>query len=243
MKQGKVVIITGATRGIGRYAAHSFAQEGAQIALVGRDDGRLRRVSGELREMGADVLAVRADVRSEDEVSGMVDRIVRHFGHIDVLVNNAAVVTHFAMGYPRWPRIRDMEKDFWDDVIQTNLGGTFLCTKHILPHMEKRKSGHIINLYGGANVKSLGSCAYVVSKEAIRAFTRYVAEEEREWNICVVAMTPGKAVATEEAPQEARRRLPGLEMMGNAFIQAAEAPMEWTGELLFVEAGRLQVMP
>src|SRR3972149_3422802 len=223
MKRGKVVIITGATRGIGRYAAHSFAQEGVPIALVGRDDGRLRRVSGELREMGADVLAVRADVRSEDEVSGMVDRIVRHFGHIDVLVNNAAVVTHFAMGYPRWPRIRDMEKDFWDDVIQTNLGGTFLCTKHILPHMEKRKSGHIINLYGGANVESLGSCAYV-------------AEEEREWNICVVAMTPGKAVATEEAPQEARRRLPGLEMMGNAFIQAAEAPLEWTGELLFVEA-------
>ena len=64
MKRGKVVIITGATRGIGRYAAHSFAQEGVPIALVGRDDGRLRRVSGELREMGADVLAVRADVRS-----------------------------------------------------------------------------------------------------------------------------------------------------------------------------------
>lgn len=243
MLQDQIVIITGATKGIGNYAARTLAREGTKIVLVGRDSERLREVADELRQMGAEALAVKTDVRSEDEVRRMVDQVVHRFGRIDVLINNAAVVTHFAMGSPRWPRIRDMDKDFWDRVIQTNLGGTYLCTKHALPHMEARRSGHIINLYGGANVKSIGSCAYVVSKEAIRAFTRYVAEEEREWNICVVAMTPGRSIVTEEAPEEARQRLPGLEVMGNAFIQAAQAPMELTGELLVLKDGGLEVMP
>lgn len=243
MLRERVVVVTGASRGIGRYAAQSLAREGASVVLVGRDEERLRRVEDELRRMGAQALAVATDVREEDEVRAMISQVVSRFGRIDVLINNAAVVTHFAMGSSRWPRIRDMEKDFWDLVIQSNLGGTFLCTKHTLPHMEARRSGHIVNLYGGANVKSIGSCAYVVSKEAIRAFTRYVAEEEREWNICVVAMTPGRSIATEDAPEEARRRLPGLEIMGNAFVQAAEAPMELTGQLLVMKDGRLGVVP
>ena len=243
MIQDQVVIVTGATKGIGRYAARTLAGAGAKIVLVGRDSERLHRISDELRQMDAAALAVKTDVRSEDEVRRMVDQAVRRFGRIDVLINNAAVVTHFAMGSPRWPRIRDMEKDFWDRVIQTNLGGTYLCAKHALPHMEARRSGHIVNLYGSANVKSIGSCAYVVAKEAIRAFTRYIAEEERERNICVVAMTPGRAIATEEAPEEARRRLPGPEIMGDAFVQAVEASMELTGQLLVVKDGRLEVMP
>ena len=243
MLQDQVVIVTGATKGIGRYAARTLAREGIKVVLVGRDSERLHRVSDELRQMGAEALAVKTDIRNEDEVRRMVDQVVRRFGRIDVLINNAAIVTHFAMGSPRWPRIRDMEKDFWDRVIQSNLGGTYLCTRYTLPHMEARRSGHIINLYGAANVKSIGSCAYVVSKEAIRAFTRYVAEEEREQNICVVAMTPGRAIATEEAPEEARRNLPALETMGNAFVQAAQASMELTGQLLVMKDGCLEVMP
>ncbi len=242
MIEGVVVIITGATKGIGRHAAHTFAREGAKVVLVGRDVERLHRVSNEVRERGAEVLAVKTDVRSESEVRRMVDQVVHRFGRIDVLINSAAVVTHFAMGFPRWPRIRDMKKDFWDLVMQTNVAGTFLCTKYALTHMEERRSGHIVNLYGGAKVKSLGSCAYVVSKEAVRAFTRYVAEEEREWNICVLAITPGGSVATEEASEEAPRRLPGVEIMGDAFIEAAQAPMELTGQLLVLKEGRLQVV-
>ncbi len=242
MIEGRVVIVTGATKGIGRYAAHSFAEQRAKVVLVGRDVERLHKVSNEVREKGAEVLAVKTDVCAENQVRRMVDQVVHRFGRVDVLVNNAAVVTHFAMGLPRWPRVRDMEKDFFELVLQTNIVGTFLCAKHVLPHMEALRSGHIINLYGGANVKSLGSCAYVVSKEAVRAFTRYVAEEEREWNICVIAVTPGQAVATEEVSEEVRRRLPGVEIIGDAFIQAAQAPMELTGQLLILKDGRLQIM-
>src|SRR5713101_8377705 len=93
-----------------------------------------------------------------------------------------------------------MEKSFWDRVIDTNLGGTFLCTKHALPHMERQRSGHIVNVLGGGT--TFGTCAYAVSKEAIRVFTRHVAQEEKEYNICIVLTGPGAMVAlTEEIRQ------------------------------------------
>ncbi len=238
MVQEQVVIVTGAAKGIGRHIAHTFAREGAKVAIVDIDTERLNKVSDELSRITTDVLTIKADVRNESEVRRMVDQAVAHFSRIDVLVNDAAIVTHSGW-VPPWPRIRDMDKAFWDQVIQTNLGGTYLCTKHVLPHMEARRCGHIINLHGGGN--GIGACAYVVSKEAIRTFTRFVAEEEREWNICVVAVTPGGAIATEDAPEEVRQRLPGLEFVGNRFVLAARSAMELTGQLLTLKEGRLEV--
>ncbi len=240
--QGRVVIVTGGSRGIGRYAARSLGRAGAKIALIARDAGRLDEAADEMRRLEAEVLTLSADIRCEEEVRKAMDQVISRFGRVDVLVNSAAVVTHFAMGFPRWPQIRDMDKKFWDQVMDTNVSGTFLCTKHVLPHMEAQRSGHIINLYGGAHVKSLGSCAYVVSKEAILAFTRYVAAEEKEWNICLLAMTPGRAVYTEDAPEEARRRLPGPETMGDSFILAARAGMNLSGNLVIAKEGRLEIL-
>lgn len=242
MLAGKVAIITGGAKGIGRYIAHAFAREGAKIAIADIDVERMEKTVAELREIGAEVLAVKADVRDEDQVRSLMKQVNSHFGHIDVLVNNAAIVTHFQWGVPRWPQIRDMGKEFWDNVIQTNLGGTFLCTKHVLPYMEERRSGHIVNLYGGSPPASIGSCAYSVSKDAIRTFTRFVAEEEKDWNICVVVVSPGGAIATEDAPEEARRRLPGPELAGNRFVQAAQADIKFSGQQLTLKEGRLEVV-
>lgn len=238
MVQGRVAMITGAAKGIGRTIAHTFARAGGKLGIVDIDTKRLHQVSEELRRMGAEVLPEFGDVSNEYEVRRMVDGVVTRFGCIDVLVNDAAVVTHFGWE-PRWPRIADMDKSFWDRVIQTNLGGTFLCTKHVLPHMEARRSGHIINLHGGGH--GVGACAYVVSKEAIRTFTRFVAEEEREWGICVVAVTPGGAIATEDAPEAVHRQMAGLDSLGNRFVLAAEAGMEMTGQLLTLKGGRLEI--
>jgi len=238
MLQGQVAIITGAAKGIGRNIAHAFARAGAKLGIVDIDTKRLHRVTEELGQMGAEVLPEFGDVSNEDEVRRMIDGVVTRFGCIDVLVNDAAVVTHFGWE-PRWSRIADMDKGFWDRVIQTNLGGTFLCTKHVLPHMEARRSGHIINLHGGGH--GVGACAYVVSKEAIRTFTRFVAEEEREWGICVVAVTPGGAIATEDAPEAVHQQMAGLDSLGNRFLLAAEAGMEMTGQLLTLKEGRLEI--
>ena len=238
MLEGKVVIVTGGAKGIGKHAAKTFAQQKAKVVIADFDKGRLEKTASELGRF-TDTLAINVDVRGEDDVKKMVDQVVNRFGQIDVLVNDAAIVPHFAWGIPRWPRIRDMEKDFWDRVIQTNLGGTFLCTKHVLPDMEARKSGHIINLYGGGGVKPFGACAYVVTKDAIRTFTRYVAEEVREFNVCVIIFSPRVPIATEGAPEEALQRLPGPEILGKGFVLAAGLPMDVTGQMFAYEDGKL----
>ena len=236
MLEGQVTVVTGGAKGIGRYIATTFADAGAKIAITDVDLERLEQTAGELRALGAETLAVPADVRDEDSVRALMERVDGEYGRIDVLVNNAGIVPHFAWGVPHWPAVRDMDLSFWDRVIRTNLYGTFLCTKHVIPYMERQGGGHIINLHGGGG---LHSCAYMVSKDAIWTFTRYVAMETKDANICVVVMSPGAAIATEDAPEEARQRMPGPEFAGNRFVLAATAPMELSGKLLTVEDGAL----
>ena len=238
MMEGKVVVVTGGGKGIGRHAAKTFAQEKARVVIADFDPVWLESADTELGQL-TETLALKVDVRDEGAVKNMVDQAVKRFGQIDVLINDAAIVPHFAWGIPRWPRIQDMEKEFWDRVIQTNLGGTFLCTKHVARHMVERKSGHIINLYGGGGLKPAGSCAYAVTKDAIRTFTRFVAEEVREANVCVVIFSPRVPIATEGAPEEALARLATPEILGNGFVLAAQTPIEQSGEIFSFQDGKL----
>jgi 3-oxoacyl-[acyl-carrier protein] reductase len=228
---GKVVVITGSAGGIGRYAAKTFAWEGAKVVTA--DVKPLDTVADDLDEIGVAHLEVPTDVRVEDSVQNMVAKALERFGRIDVLMNNAAIVSHFQWGLPLWPKIRDMDREFWDRVMDTNMGGIFLCTKHVLPHMEAHHSGHIVNTMGG------GLSTYGISKSAIPAFTRVVAAEEKDFNICVVTINPGAQIATEDAPEEARARMPGPEFVGNRFVLAAQAPMELSGQHLNVVDGKL----
>jgi NAD(P)-dependent dehydrogenase (short-subunit alcohol dehydrogenase family) len=227
----RVVIITGAAKGIGRHIARTFADDGASLVLA--DIAPLDTVVSEVKERNAEVVPVPLDVRNEQDVRAMVEDSLARFGRIDVLINNAAIVTHFQWGTPRWPKIRDMEKSFWDSVIETNLGGTFLCTKYVVPVMEQQRSGHIINLANpGGRGDSIGACVYGVSKTGIGMFTRYVAEEEREFEICVVGMTPGNPIATEEAPEEARKRMTTVDYVGRSFVLASKVGLEMSGHQL-----------
>ncbi len=134
MLEGKVVIVTGGAQGIGRHAAKTFAQEKAKVVIADVNEEKARKTASELAQL-AETVALPVDVRNEESVKRMIDQVVNHFGQIDVHINNAAIVPHFAWGIPRWPRISDMPKDFWDRVIQTNLNGTFHGTKHVIPHM------------------------------------------------------------------------------------------------------------
>lgn len=240
MIQGQVVLVTGGARGIGRYVAGTFAQAGARLAVA--DILPLDGVFAELLGLGAETLALSVDVRDEDAVKAMMRAVVERFGRIDVLANIAGIPTHAAWE-PLWPRIRDMDKSFWDRILDTNLGGTFLCTKHVLPYIERQRSGHVLNTTGGGRTHPFGACIYVASKDAVRTFTRFVAEEEREHNICVVAVSPGGAIATEEAPEDIRRRMPGVESVGNRFVLAAQAGMEMSGKELTLIDGKLVAHP
>src|SRR5262245_36675605 len=116
MLQGKIVLVTGSAKGIGKHAAKTFAQEKAKVVIADVNQDGARKTAGELSQL-SETFALGVDVRNEDDVKRMVDQILSRFGQIDILVNNAAIVPHFAWGIPRWPRIRDMGKDFWDRVI------------------------------------------------------------------------------------------------------------------------------
>jgi NAD(P)-dependent dehydrogenase (short-subunit alcohol dehydrogenase family) len=234
----KVVIVTGSGQGIGKHAARTFAQEQAKVVVADFNEENAKKPAGELAAL-SETLALVVDVRDEDSVKRMVDQVIQRFGQIDVHINNAAIVPHFAWGIPRWPRIGEMPMEFWNRVVQTNLYGTFLGTKHDLPHMEKRKTGHIINLYGGGGVTPAGACAYMVTKDGIRTFTRYVAEEVRDSNICVVTFSPRVPIATETAPDEALKRLPGPEVLGQGFVLAAQLPMDKSGQCFAHQEGKL----
>ncbi|HLY66768.1 MAG TPA: SDR family oxidoreductase [Chloroflexota bacterium] len=231
----KVAVITGGAKGIGRMVALTYARQGAKIVIADIDDDRLDRTTGEVLDQGTSALAVQTDVRSEADVKQLIERAESHFGGLDVLVNDAGIVPHFNWGVPRWPSIRDMDEAFWERVLRTNLHGTFLATKHAIPAMEKRGGGHIITLHGGGG--GTGAAPYVVSKDAIRTFSRFVAEEVRPANICVICVSPHGAVATEDAPEEARSRLPGPDTLAPLFLAAAQAGMELSGHTLQLHDG------
>ena len=181
----KVVIITGAARGHGRSIAVAFASQGAALALV--DIASLDQTLADCRAYEGDVIAIPTDLRQPDQVQAMVERVYRRYGRIDVLINDAGIVTHFRYGEPRWPRIADMDLAFFDNIIRTNLIGTFLTTKYVLRHMETQGGGHIIN-FGQGNIGrpvqpvEPGAAVYHVSKLAIRDFTHEVDRKSTRLN-------------------------------------------------------------
>src|SRR5262249_20195282 len=153
--------------------------------------------------------------REEEQVAAAVDTVVAEFGRIDIMVNNAGIVPHFGWGLPRWSALKDMDAAFWSNVLDTNLRGTFLGTKHALRHMVPQGSGHVLNLHGGGG--GVGAAPYVVSKEAIVVFSRMAAREVLDAGVFVATVYPGAAIATEDAPEEARNRMPGPDLVGDRF--------------------------
>jgi NAD(P)-dependent dehydrogenase (short-subunit alcohol dehydrogenase family) len=238
MLDGKVVITTGSAGGIGRYVAKTYAEAHARVVVA--DIQSLEAVSSDLDALEAEHLAVPTDIRDESAVQNLIDRTVERFGRIDVLHNNAAVVPHVMWGLdpPDLFRLRNLDLNQWNWFIQSNLSGTFLCSRYALPQMEAQRSGHIISTMGGS--RRPGGAPYQVSKDAIQSFTRALAEEEREFNICVVTMTPGGRIWVEGNPNpEVRANFPGPEAVGNRFVLAATAGMHLSGKLIDVQDGEL----
>jgi len=238
MLEGRIAVVTGGAQGIGKHAAKTLAENGAKIVVADINRETAEETAAELSAL-SESMAVSLDVRDEDAVRTTFDSVAKKFGGIDILVNNAGIVPHFRWGIPRWPHISDMPAEFWDRVIQTNLYGTFFCTKHAIPHLKARNGGHVINLFGGGGTTPPGALTYMVTKNGIRTFTRFVAEEVREANICVVTFSPRFAIATETAPDSAKEAMPAPDVLGNGFVLAAQLPMESSGQCLVHEDGSL----
>ncbi|HEY5617701.1 MAG TPA: SDR family oxidoreductase [Vicinamibacterales bacterium] len=191
MISGKVAIVTGGSRGIGYAIARALVQGGAKVAITATSDDTLRKAAGELASSatGDAVLPIKADVRHRAEVETAVETAVRHFGGIDVLVNNAGVGV--------FRSVADMSVEDWHKIIDTNLTGVFYCSQAALPHLRARGGGWIINISSLSGKHPFAdAAAYCASKAALNAFSEALMQEVRHEGIRVAYVMPG-SVRTE----------------------------------------------
>ncbi len=181
---GKVAVVTGASKGIGKAIASAFAGAGAKVVLAARTHETLEQVAADLRESGAEALAVPTDVTDVDAVQRLIEQTLDAYQHVDILVNNAGV------GY--FGPVVDFAPDDWDAVLNSNLKAVYLCAKYALPPMLAQGSGQIINVLSiAAKVAFEASAAYCAAKAGALALTKVLASEVRQQNIRVTAVLPG----------------------------------------------------
>jgi 3-oxoacyl-[acyl-carrier protein] reductase len=191
---GKVAIVTGGSRGIGRSIAAALLARGARVAIGGRNASALKEAEGELAktakgDVAGRLLAVQGDLASEQDAIKLINQAVERFGGLDILINNA--------GIGRFANIAEMSTELWHDVINTNLTGVFFCTRAALPHLKQRGGGYIINISSLASKNAFaGGGVYCASKAALNLFTETLMLETRQDNIRVSDVLPG-SVQTE----------------------------------------------
>ncbi len=226
MLEGKVALITGASKGLGKALALAYAEAGARVVINSRSEESLHPVAEEAESSGAEVLALAADVSQSADVERLIGVTVARFGHVDVLVNNAGLLG------PRVP-IEEYPEDEWRRVIDANLTGPFLVSKAAIPHMPEGAS--IINVVSGVSVEGRAEWgAYSVSKFGVEGLTQILAAELKERGIRVNAVDPGgmrtemrAAAYPEEDPMT---RITPEENTGVFVYLASDESREVTGE-------------
>ncbi len=184
--QDQVAVVTGAAQGMGAAIAGRLATEGAKVVV---SDINLQKVMDVAERINAaansSTLAMRTDVTKEDEVAKMVEMAIEHYGTVHILVNNAGIL------YPT--RIDNVTKAEWDEVLDVNLNGSFLCSKAVLPIMKENKFGRIVNMSSsaGRSVSTLGGVHYTAAKAGVLGLTRGMAKEVAPFGITVNAICPG----------------------------------------------------
>jgi NAD(P)-dependent dehydrogenase (short-subunit alcohol dehydrogenase family) len=242
--EGKIALVTGAARGIGRACALALAEAGADIALGLRDEHSDAGLTDQIRTLGRRVLPLQMDVSRMDEIFSAVEKVKDHFGRIDILVNNAGIA-------PENPAENVTEKDF-DDTLAVNLKGTFFVSQAAGKLMIQQRSGRIINLSSQAGFIALPTeSVYCMTKAGIAHLTKCLAVEWAKYNINVNAVAPTfiQTPGTEEylASEETRKRVLSKIVLGrigeprdvaNAVLfLASPAASLITGTTLMVDGG------
>ena len=205
---GKIALVTGASRGIGRSITTKFAERGYDLALNYRsNDSEANEVKETLEKLGVKVLLLKGDVRDKERVEAIIKETVETFGTIDVLVNNAGITKDNLM--------MRMKDDEWNDVIDINLKGTFYFTKFASKVMMKKRTGKIINMVSVVGMTgNIGQANYAASKAGVIGLTKASARELATRNICVNAVAPGfietemTDVLNEDIKEAAKERIP-----------------------------------
>lgn len=237
---GKVALVTGGSRGIGHAISHAFARVGAQIAVLGRDLAKVRETAASLGNGQARGYA--CDVSDAKQVETTVGAVEKDFGRIDVLVNNA--------GTTRDNLLFRIGEDDWDTVLDTNLKGAFLVTKHAARGMIKRRWGRIINITSVVGLSgNKGQANYSASKAGLVGFTKSVSKELASRNVLVNAVAPGfiETELTRDLSPDHRARLLGVIPLGRwgqvtdvaaaVLFLASDFAGYITGQVLVVDGG------
>ncbi|MEE3249199.1 MAG: SDR family oxidoreductase [Chloroflexota bacterium] len=229
--RGKVALVTGAGRGIGRAIATALASEGARLALTGRNISRLEQVKGEIKRAQGQADAWQMDVSQESSVKNVVGKIIDHWGQIDILVNNAAII------HPETP-VWNTPILEWDEEMNVNLRGTFLCCHFVLPHMVKREEGVVINIgsSSGTIAEDLYG-AYGATKWGVIGYTISLAKSVRQHGVRVNGLNPGwvetDMTASTDIPSDAGPEWTQPEDIARASLfLAAHAPADMTGQFI-----------
>jgi 3-oxoacyl-[acyl-carrier protein] reductase len=241
--EGKSALVTGASRGIGREIALELASLGANVAVnFAGNEAKANEVVDEIKALGRDAFAVRCNVSNSEEVSAMVKETIERFGSLDILVNNA--------GITRDNLLMRMKEEEWDDVININLKGVFLCTKAVTRQMMKQRNGRIINIASIVGVSgNPGQANYVAAKAGVIGLTKTTAKELATRNITVNAIAPGFISTdmtdklTEEVKTEMLKQIP-LARFGEpkdiakvaAFLASSDSAY-MTGQTLHIDGG------
>jgi len=243
--EGKVAVITGASRGIGRAIAELYAQAGAKVVVCSRKLASVQEVADKIQTSGGQALALQAHVGQTEDVQEMVAQTLKVFGRLDILVNNAATNPHFGA-------LLAADEGQWDKILDTNAKGVFRTCQAVLPHMQARGGGKIINVSSAAGMQPMpGLGLYGVSKAAVLMLTKVLAMELGPANIQVNAIAPG-IIKTRfsrllwETPQISEpilKRLPlgrfgeADEVAQLALFLAAPASDYITGSVFLVDGG------
>jgi 3-oxoacyl-[acyl-carrier protein] reductase len=236
----KVVLVTGATRGIGRAIALGFARGGAIMAINGRSKETIQKMGHEVETFGRRAMCFKADVSKSEQVNHMVSDILKKMRRIDILVNNAGIYEIVS--------IRQMTEERWDRMMETNLKGTYNCTKAVIETMIKQRYGKIVNLgsIAGKTGSVLPLAHYAASKAGVMCFTKSIARELAPYGINVNCVCPGviETDMTIDIVDDKEKQIPlgiGIpEDVANAVLfLASEKARYITGEIMDVNGGLL----
>ncbi len=197
----RVTLVTGATRGIGEAIAAAVAENGSDVAIWGRNEELLQKTRARIENMGRKAVAYRVDVADQAAVDETMKKVLQDFSKIDFLVNNA--------GITRDNLLLTMKPDEWNDVVKTNLYGTFHCSKAVMRTMMKQRYGKIVNISSIAGITgNPGQTNYSASKAGVIGFTKSLAKEMGKRNICANAVAPGmiETEMTHSLPEELKKQ-------------------------------------
>lgn len=227
--EGKIVLVTGGTSGIGRATAVAFGREGATVVIAGRRENLGAEVTGEIQDGGSEALYVRTDVRKPEDIDHLFDVILERYGQLDIAFNNAGA------SLPHIPLVNKTTLEEWDTVIETNARGIWLCMKKEIPQMLKQGGGIIVNTASILGFSAeYGLSHYCASKHAILGLTKTAALEYAPKNIRINAVCPGP-IQTEMI-EKAASFIPNMYKMviGNTAMKRVGNPDEISGAVLWL---------